>query len=199
MSSEEACHCFALKSHQVVCHSSAFAFHPLSTGSVLPNFISMVIQVQHSLSLVYSSRFLVRSQNEFANILRKSSLKASFHGRKRWESLVRPRTKKAAGVSEPECWACTFTSLTDGHVECGASRWSPDSDFIASDLGYWSCTSACTYLSPVRHRAQPFPAAFAYITVGSTNYPVIVPLINEPLMRLITVVNWLGPSALIPP
>lgn len=42
-------------------------------------------------------------------------------------------------------------------------------------------------------------ASVAYISVGFTNYPVTVELINELLICLIRAVNWLRPSNAIPP
>lgn len=92
---------------------------------------------------------------------------------------------------------CNFTSLIDGHFERDMS--------IIKQLPHWKRSrplipaNTSTRSSPVHHRAQLLPDAVTYITVSFSNYPVAAELINEPLMRLIRVVNWLGPSTLIPP
>jgi len=52
--------------------------------------------------------------------------------------------------------------------------------------------------TPAHHCAELLSLTIAYITVGFSNYLSTVELINEPLIRLIRVVNWLGPSDVIP-
>lgn len=147
-----------------------------------------------------SSGVLVRSQYEFANVLRKNSPRR--HHLK-WKIKVgqslRPWAKRRLeplrlnAELSPSLPGLTVT-LREARR---ADRQTPTSLRVISAIDRAPPRARASALSITVHSRSPF--AFAYITVGPTNYPVIVLLINESLMRLIAVVNWLGPSALIPP